>query len=143
MGNLLLSSTVLKPAYCLIVQGLKVYMGPLVYGKTPGSSSTDSFESALVYTGLTSRPSGVRQTRSSGSLPFSCFLANWAHFWCSSAFSRCGEAVWKWQVSWVKGAEEDAAWAPRRRRAASAAAHAFCAAKMSAMACMEGSGGKM
>lgn len=80
-----------------MVQGLKVYMvgyGPRVNGFTPGSSSGKSLVSLLEYKGFMEIPSGVRHIRSSGFLPFSCFLASAAHSgwrgccWCRSRCHR-------------------------------------------------------
>ncbi|TNN37812.1 hypothetical protein EYF80_052025 [Liparis tanakae] len=118
--NLLLSSTVLKPAYCLMVHGLLEYMG-----NTPGNSSGRPSESARVYTGFILSPSGVRQIRFSGFFPFSCFLARLAHSGCSSLGSRRGADVW---IIGERLAEQTEALA--RRRAAIAAARDLCAVSM-------------
>lgn len=82
-----------------MVQGLKVYMvgyGPRVNGSTPGSSSGKPLVSLLEYKGFMEIPSGVCHIRSSGFLPFSCFLARAAHSgwrgccWCRS---RCHKTL--------------------------------------------------
>lgn len=68
-----------------MVQGLKVYMvgyGPRVNGFTPGSSSGKSLVSLLEYKGFMEIPSGVCHIKSSGFLPFNCFLARAAHSGC-------------------------------------------------------------
>ena len=64
--------------------------GPRVNGFTPGSSSGKSLVSLLEYKGFMEIPSGVCHIRSSGFLPFNCFLARAAHSgwrgccWCRS-----------------------------------------------------------
>lgn len=104
-----------------MVQGLKVYMvgyGPRVNGFIPGSSSGKSLVSLLEYKGFMEIPSGVCHIKSSGFLPFNCFLARAAHSgwrgcrWCRSrrhisldpgdslsCFRWCGESKRSWVLA--------------------------------------------
>ena len=70
----LLSSAVLKPAYCRIVHGLCVYIdayGPRTNGKTPGGVGSSTLSaSCLVYNGFKTIPSGVSFNKLTGPLPF-------------------------------------------------------------------------